>query len=127
MLTISSNSYFLVSRTLAEARFDAHLCAQLTCRQYVLLLITDKYVCVYIPANMLLLQVLAIASNEKRDAMKLLHVPSGTIFSNWPTERTPIRYPYSLDFSPNGSFLAVGNDRGRVLLYRYVTLVCVCG
>jgi hypothetical protein len=76
--------------------------------------------CVCLINILLLLQVLAIASNEKRDAMKLLHVPSGTIFSNWPTERTPIRYPFSLDFSPNGSFLAVGNDRGRVLLYRYV-------
>jgi U3 small nucleolar RNA-associated protein 18 len=77
-------------------------------------------VCVCLINMLLLSQVLAIASNEKRDAMKLLHVPSGTIFSNWPTERTPIRYPFSLDFSPNGSFLAVGNDRGRVLLYRYV-------
>jgi hypothetical protein len=76
--------------------------------------------CVWLINTLLLSQVLAIASNEKRDTIKLLHVPSGTIFSNWPTERTPIRYPFSLDFSPNGSFLAVGNDRGRVLLYRYV-------
>ncbi|CAM9257503.1 unnamed protein product [Pylaiella littoralis] len=63
-------------------------------------------------------QMLAIASNQKRDALKVIHSASCTPFTNWPTERTPIRYPFALDFSPGGGFLAVGNDRGCVLLYR---------
>ncbi|CAM9313703.1 unnamed protein product [Ectocarpus sp. 12 AP-2014] len=63
-------------------------------------------------------QMLAIASNQKRDALKVVHSASCTPFTNWPTERTPVRYPFALDFSPGGGFLAVGNDRGCVLLYR---------
>lgn len=63
-------------------------------------------------------QMLAIASNQKRDALKVIHSSSCAPFTNWPTERTPVRYPFALDFSPGGGFLAVGNDRGCVLLYR---------
>ncbi|KAG1679825.1 hypothetical protein FOA52_012738 [Chlamydomonas sp. UWO 241] len=63
-------------------------------------------------------QVLALASRMKKDAMRLVHVPTLTVFSNWPTARSPLHYVHSLAFSPNGGFLAVGNARGRVLLYR---------
>ncbi|CAM9145139.1 unnamed protein product [Chrysoparadoxa australica] len=63
-------------------------------------------------------QILAIASCTTRDALKLVHMPSCTVFTNWPTARTPVRYPFALDWSPTGAYLAVGNDRGRVLLYK---------
>mmetsp|Transcript_4664 Transcript_4664/g.12754 ORF Transcript_4664/g.12754 Transcript_4664/m.12754 type:complete len:201 (+) Transcript_4664:337-939(+) len=63
-------------------------------------------------------QVLAIASRMKKDAMRLVHMPTLTVFSNWPTSRSPLHYVHSLAFSPGGGFLAVGNARGRVLLYR---------
>ena len=63
-------------------------------------------------------QMLAMASRMKKDAMRLVHLPSCTVFSNWPTGRSPLHYVHSLAFSPNGGFLAVGNARGRVLLYR---------
>ncbi|EWM21880.1 u3 small nucleolar rna-associated protein 18 [Nannochloropsis gaditana] len=62
--------------------------------------------------------LLAMASKWNRDALRVVHVPSRTVFSNWPTGQTPIRYPSALAFSPNSGMLAVGNDRGRVLLYR---------
>ena len=32
--------------------------------------------------------------------------------------QTPLSYVFSLDFSPNSGYLAVGNDKGKVLLYR---------
>ncbi|GBG61499.1 hypothetical protein CBR_g21842 [Chara braunii] len=63
-------------------------------------------------------QILAMSSNNNRDALRLVHVPSLTVFSNWPTTRTPLAYIHSLDFSPGGGFLAVGNSQGRALLYR---------
>ncbi|RMZ57213.1 hypothetical protein APUTEX25_004047 [Auxenochlorella protothecoides] len=63
-------------------------------------------------------QVLAMASRMKRDALRLLHVPSGTVFSNWPTSRSPLGYVHCLDFSPGGGSLAIGNAKGRVVLYR---------
>jgi U3 small nucleolar RNA-associated protein 18 len=47
-----------------------------------------------------------------------IHLPSLTVFSNWPTSNTPLHYVYSTAFSPNSGFMAIGNDRGKVLLYR---------
>ena len=63
-------------------------------------------------------ELLAIASSQKKDQLNLVHFPSCTVFSNWPTERTPIKKVTSLDFSRGGGYLALGNNRGRVLLYR---------
>jgi U3 small nucleolar RNA-associated protein 18 len=63
-------------------------------------------------------QVLAMASRMQRDALRLVHLPSATVFSNWPTTRSPLHYVHSLCFSPGGGYLAVGNAKGRVLLYR---------
>ena len=63
-------------------------------------------------------QLLAISSRRKANAFKLVHLPSCTVFSNWPTPTVPTNYVYSTAFSPNGGYLAVGNDRGRALLFR---------
>ena len=63
-------------------------------------------------------QLLAISSRMKKDSLRLIHVPSYTVFQNWPTSRTPLGYIHSLCFSPKGGFLAAGNAKGKVLLYR---------
>lgn len=63
-------------------------------------------------------QILACSSRFKKDSLKLVHVESSTVFANWPTQKTPLRTVASIDFSPNSGYLAVGNDRGRALLYR---------
>jgi len=63
-------------------------------------------------------QLLAMGSRMKKDALRLVHVPSYTVFQNWPTSRTPLGYIHSLCFSPKGGFLAAGNAKGKVLLYR---------
>lgn len=63
-------------------------------------------------------QILAIASYRKKDALKLVHVPTGRVYANWPTMNTPLRYVNSLTFSPSSGYLAIGNDKGKVLLYR---------
>ncbi|CAN1166441.1 U3 small nucleolar RNA-associated protein 18 homolog [Linum perenne] len=63
-------------------------------------------------------QILAICSTMGKNAMKLIHVPSFTAFSNWPPPNQTIHYPRCLDFSPGGGFMAVGNAAGKVLLYK---------
>ena len=63
-------------------------------------------------------QLLAMGSRMKKDSLRLVHVPSCTVFKNWPTSRTPLGYVHSLCFSPKGGFLAAGNAKGKVLLYR---------
>ncbi|CCL98939.1 uncharacterized protein FIBRA_00946 [Fibroporia radiculosa] len=62
-------------------------------------------------------QLLAMASNTKKDQMRLIHVPSLTAFSNWPTSSTPLGHVSSIDFSRGSEHIAIGNSRGRVLLY----------
>ncbi len=63
-------------------------------------------------------QLLAMASRMKKDSLRLVHLPSMTVFSNWPTSKTPLHYVHSLAFSPNSGYLALGNAKGRALLYR---------
>lgn len=60
-------------------------------------------------------EIMAFASKFERDALRLAHVGTKTVFSNWPGAKTPLRYVHSLAFSKN--LLAVGNDKGKVLLY----------
>jgi U3 small nucleolar RNA-associated protein 18 len=63
-------------------------------------------------------QMLATSSRLKRDSLRLVHLPSCTVFSNWPSSKTPLHYVWCTAFSPTGGYLAVGNARGRALLYR---------
>lgn len=63
-------------------------------------------------------QILAISSNMKKSSLKLVHIPSFSVFSNWPAPRFSLQYPRCLDFSPGGGFMAFGNAAGKVLLYK---------
>lgn len=63
-------------------------------------------------------QILAICSRAKNSSLKLVHIPSYTVFSNWPRSNASLHYPRCIDFSPGGGFMAVGNASGKVLLYK---------
>ena len=63
-------------------------------------------------------QILAMSSRREKDVLKLLHVPTQTVFSNWPTTKTPLSYVWSMDFSPGSKYMAIGNDKGTCLLYK---------
>ena len=88
-------------------------------------------------------EVLALSSSKKKNALKLVrtwllpglmwwcvgchvlrtlllqvHVQSLSVFSNWPSMKTSLRYVSAMDFSPTSCYLAVGNDGGKALLYR---------
>ncbi|KAI8808686.1 WD40-repeat-containing domain protein [Cladochytrium replicatum] len=63
-------------------------------------------------------QILAISSRARKDSLRMLNLPSMRVYPNWPTERTPLSYINSLDFSPSGGYMAIGNDKGKALLYR---------
>ncbi|EAT89383.2 hypothetical protein SNOG_02652 [Parastagonospora nodorum SN15] len=71
-------------------------------------------------------QVLAMASRWKNGAMRLVHLPSATVFKNWPTEKTPLGRITSVawgrpseDEEREGSFalLAVGSEAGHVKMW----------
>lgn len=63
-------------------------------------------------------EILAISSKRKKAALRLVHLPSMTVFSNWPTTRSPLSFPKVVDFSADSRYLGIGNDKGRALLYR---------
>jgi U3 small nucleolar RNA-associated protein 18 len=62
-------------------------------------------------------QILAICSHMK-NSLKLIRVPSFTVFSNWPPANSTLHHPRCLDFSPGGGFMAMANAAGKVLLYK---------
>lgn len=41
-----------------------------------------------------------------------------TVYSNWPTASTPLNKVTDVAFSSGSQYLAIGNSKGRVLLYR---------
>ncbi|BEI87660.1 uncharacterized protein CcaverHIS019_0103780 [Cutaneotrichosporon cavernicola] len=57
------------------------------------------------------------ASSAKQKQLKLYHLPTGTAFSNWPTNATPLGRVNSLGFSSGGEYMAAGNTKGAVLLW----------
>eukprot|EP00831_Metopus_contortus_P051650 TRINITY_DN43371_c0_g1_i1.p1 TRINITY_DN43371_c0_g1~~TRINITY_DN43371_c0_g1_i1.p1 ORF type:complete len:263 (-),score=45.20 TRINITY_DN43371_c0_g1_i1:35-823(-) len=63
--------------------------------------------------------LMAIASRWKKNALKLIHLPTLTAYSNFPTAQTNLKYPSSLSFSSNGKYIAVGNDEGKAHLFRF--------
>jgi U3 small nucleolar RNA-associated protein 18 len=66
-------------------------------------------------------QILAAGSSVKQDAFKLIHVPSLSVFQNWPTSNTPLGRVCAANFSADGSHIVIANDKGKVLLYRLLS------
>ncbi|GAB0137500.1 hypothetical protein EsDP_00005761 [Epichloe bromicola] len=62
-------------------------------------------------------QLLAFGSREKKDALRLVHLPSCTVYRNWPTEQTPLGRVTSVAFGRQSDLLAVGNDAGKIRLW----------
>ncbi|XP_023341141.1 U3 small nucleolar RNA-associated protein 18 homolog isoform X2 [Eurytemora carolleeae] len=62
-------------------------------------------------------EILALSSELKDTAIKLVHFPSKTVFSNFPGTLN-LNKINSVDFSPGGGYLSLGNNKGAALLYR---------
>ena len=62
-------------------------------------------------------EILALVSKAKKDSFKVVHLPSLTVFSNWPTSGTPLGHVSGVTFSKGSEYVAIGNHKGKVLLY----------
>jgi WD40 repeat protein len=62
-------------------------------------------------------QLLAVASRYKKDALKLVHLPSCTVYRNWPTEQTPLGRIEAIAFGTKSDMVAVGNDAGKIRIW----------
>lgn len=63
-------------------------------------------------------EILAMASDYKDEAIKLVHFPSMTIFGNFPREHKMIKRVQIMNFSPNSGYFAFGNNGGLAPIYR---------
>ncbi|XP_034046663.1 U3 small nucleolar RNA-associated protein 18 homolog isoform X2 [Thalassophryne amazonica] len=64
-------------------------------------------------------EMLAVASRLEDDAVRLVHLPSLTVFSNFPVTRKKIIYRATcLDFSPHSGFFSLANNKGHAPLFR---------
>ena len=62
-------------------------------------------------------QLLCMASRWKRDALRLIHLPSCTVYRNWPTSSTPLGRITSVAWSATSEMLAVANEQGKIRLW----------
>lgn len=62
-------------------------------------------------------QLMVFGSNLKKDALRLVHLPSCTVYRNWPTEQTPLGRISAVAFSADNSILAIGNNAGKVRMW----------
>merc|ERR1712098_353342 len=56
-------------------------------------------------------ELLLGASKFKKESLRLMHCATGTVFQNWPTQKTPLNRVTSVDFSRQGGMLAMANER----------------
>lgn len=62
-------------------------------------------------------ELLTFYSREKRNSLRVAHYPSGRVYTNWPTERSPLGRVASMSFNSDGSSVAFGNKDGIVQIY----------
>ncbi|KAK2894280.1 U3 small nucleolar RNA-associated protein 18 homolog [Channa argus] len=64
-------------------------------------------------------EILAVASRAEDEAVRLVHLSSLTVFSNFPVSKRKIIYrPSCLDFSPHSGFFSLANNKGHAPLFR---------
>ncbi|KAF6200102.1 hypothetical protein GE061_006403 [Apolygus lucorum] len=63
-------------------------------------------------------QIMAIASDEKANAVKLVHLPSMTVFSNFPQFSAELQRIQDVAFSPNSGYMSLSNNKQTAYLFR---------
>jgi U3 small nucleolar RNA-associated protein 18 len=64
-------------------------------------------------------EIACITSKWKKNAIRLVHLPSFTVFSNWPNLRTKIGIISKVRWSKDSRYLAIGNDMGNLIVYNF--------
>ncbi|KAK2740239.1 hypothetical protein FQN55_008965 [Onygenales sp. PD_40] len=62
-------------------------------------------------------QLMVMASRWKKDALRLIHLPSCTVYKNWPTSNTPLGRISAVAVAPTSDMLAVANEQGKIRLW----------
>jgi len=63
-------------------------------------------------------QLLSFCSKWKKNAVRMIHIQSQTVYQNFPGAAVGIlKYGFNLDYSRDGAFMAMGNDEGKIHLW----------
>nr|OQO31750.1 hypothetical protein B0A51_00652 [Rachicladosporium sp. CCFEE 5018] len=69
-------------------------------------------------------QMMVMASKWKRDALRMVHLPSCTVFKNWPTDKTPLGRITGVAFCEGSAVggdvyavVAVANEQGKIRVW----------
>jgi U3 small nucleolar RNA-associated protein 18 len=62
-------------------------------------------------------QLLVIGSSVSWNSVRLVHIPSGRIFSNWPHSSFPLGHISDLDFNHDGTLLMLSARNGKIRLF----------
>ncbi|KAH6675761.1 WD40-repeat-containing domain protein [Halenospora varia] len=62
-------------------------------------------------------QLLAFSTKWKKDGLRLAHLPSCTVYKNWPTNQTPLGRITAVAFGTQSDMLAVANEAGKIRLF----------
>lgn len=62
-------------------------------------------------------ELIVFASSGKKDSLRVLHLASRKVFSNWPTQNTPLSFVRDVAFDHTSKYLAIGNEKGIVTLW----------
>uniref|UniRef100_A0A182NAP0 WD repeat-containing protein 55 homolog n=1 Tax=Anopheles dirus TaxID=7168 RepID=A0A182NAP0_9DIPT len=68
-------------------------------------------------------ELLVMGSSTVKNAVKLIHIKSGTVFRNFPMQMANLGHVTTAEFSPSGGYLALGNKQGSVSLFRVMHYV----
>ncbi|XP_058448230.1 U3 small nucleolar RNA-associated protein 18 homolog [Malaya genurostris] len=63
-------------------------------------------------------ELVAIASPDISNAVKLIHIKSGTVYRNFPMVNATLGHVTQVQFSPGSGYLALGNRESVVSLFR---------
>lgn len=62
-------------------------------------------------------ELLCFSSPDRIRALRIVHLRSLRVFSNWPKDITPIHRVQDVVFDTTGHYMAIGNEKGNVLIY----------
>ncbi|KAG8228557.1 hypothetical protein J437_LFUL008635 [Ladona fulva] len=65
-------------------------------------------------------ELLVLASEHKAEAIRIAHLPSRSVYCNFPGFNSKLNKTLCMDISPHGGYLTVGDNKGNANLFRLV-------
>ena len=61
--------------------------------------------------------MLGISSKWKKNALRFINLENKKVFTNFPSFKEHMKYPFCFDFNCDSTLLSIGNDEGKAYLF----------